>query len=150
MLQRELAPQQPARIIGNAAQPLVGGLLLLRLRRIERWRSASFAVLLRRLGLLQCLFHGLTLVFPGLLIIVGGRVILAAALFRLGLLALFVTGLAGLVFGRLLRLALLLALLRIVVRLLALIAFAGFWPIWTDELLTKAEWDARIWFQRWI
>ncbi|WP_246056595.1 dolichyl-phosphate-mannose--protein mannosyltransferase [Nocardioides eburneiflavus] len=33
---------------------------------------------------------------------------------------------------------------------LALIAFAWFWPIWTDELLTKAEWDARIWFQRWI
>jgi len=33
---------------------------------------------------------------------------------------------------------------------LALIAFAWFWPIWTDVLLTKAEWDARIWFQRWI
>ena len=33
---------------------------------------------------------------------------------------------------------------------LALIAFAWFWPVWTDVLLTKAEWDARIWFQRWI
>ncbi len=33
---------------------------------------------------------------------------------------------------------------------LALIAFAWFWPIWTDALLTKSEWDARIWFQRWI
>jgi dolichyl-phosphate-mannose--protein O-mannosyl transferase len=33
---------------------------------------------------------------------------------------------------------------------LALIAFAWFWPIWTDVLLTKSEWDARIWFQRWI
>src|SRR6478735_1507289 len=33
---------------------------------------------------------------------------------------------------------------------LAVIAFAWFWPIWTDVLLTKSEWDARIWFQRWI
>ncbi|MFM6847690.1 MAG: dolichyl-phosphate-mannose--protein mannosyltransferase, partial [Terrabacter sp.] len=33
---------------------------------------------------------------------------------------------------------------------LALIAFAWFWPVWTDALLTKSEWDARIWFQRWI
>ncbi|SEB63261.1 C-terminal four TMM region of protein-O-mannosyltransferase [Nocardioides exalbidus] len=33
---------------------------------------------------------------------------------------------------------------------LALIAFAWFWPIWTDVLLTKSEWDARIWFRRWI
>ncbi len=33
---------------------------------------------------------------------------------------------------------------------LALVAFAWFWPIWTDALLTKSEWDARIWFQRWI
>ena len=33
---------------------------------------------------------------------------------------------------------------------LALIAFAWFWPVWTDVLLTKSEWDARIWFQRWI
>ena len=33
---------------------------------------------------------------------------------------------------------------------LALVAFAWFWPIWTDVLLTKSEWDARIWFQRWI
>jgi dolichyl-phosphate-mannose-protein mannosyltransferase len=33
---------------------------------------------------------------------------------------------------------------------LALIAFAWFWPVWTDVLLTKSEWDARIWFRRWI
>lgn len=33
---------------------------------------------------------------------------------------------------------------------LALLAFAWFWPIWTDVLLTKSEWDARIWFRRWI
>ena len=33
---------------------------------------------------------------------------------------------------------------------LALIGFAWFWPIWTDVLLTKSEWDARIWFRRWI
>ena len=33
---------------------------------------------------------------------------------------------------------------------LALIAFAWFWPIWTDVLLTKSEWDARVWFRRWI
>jgi dolichyl-phosphate-mannose--protein O-mannosyl transferase len=33
---------------------------------------------------------------------------------------------------------------------LAVIAFAWFWPIWTDALLTKSEWDARIWFRRWI
>ena len=33
---------------------------------------------------------------------------------------------------------------------LAVIAFAWFWPIWTDVLLTKSEWDARIWFRRWI
>ena len=33
---------------------------------------------------------------------------------------------------------------------LALVAFAWFWPVWTDVLLTKSEWDARIWFQRWI
>ncbi|GAA1933829.1 dolichyl-phosphate-mannose--protein mannosyltransferase [Nocardioides hwasunensis] len=33
---------------------------------------------------------------------------------------------------------------------LALVAFAWFWPIWTDVLLTKSEWDARIWFRRWI
>jgi dolichyl-phosphate-mannose-protein mannosyltransferase len=33
---------------------------------------------------------------------------------------------------------------------LALIAFAWFWPIWTDVLLTRSEWQSRIWFQRWI
>ena len=34
--------------------------------------------------------------------------------------------------------------------LLALLNFAWFWPIYTDQLLTKAEWVARIWFPRWI
>ncbi len=33
---------------------------------------------------------------------------------------------------------------------LALIAFAFFWPIWTDALLTHQEWTARMWFARWI
>ncbi len=28
--------------------------------------------------------------------------------------------------------------------------FAWFWPIWTDELLTTAEWLQRIWFKTWI
>ncbi|MBS2936522.1 phospholipid carrier-dependent glycosyltransferase [Nocardioides sp. J2M5] len=36
------------------------------------------------------------------------------------------------------------------VTVLAIVAFAWFWPIWTDTLLTKSEWDARIWFRRWI
>ena len=36
------------------------------------------------------------------------------------------------------------------VTVLALVAFAWFWPIWTDALLTKTEWNARIWFRRWI
>lgn len=35
--------------------------------------------------------------------------------------------------------------------LLVVIAlFAWFWPIWTDELLTTAEWLQRIWFKTWI
>jgi len=33
---------------------------------------------------------------------------------------------------------------------LVLVNFAWFWPIWTDALLTHAEWLDRIWFQRWI
>jgi dolichyl-phosphate-mannose-protein mannosyltransferase len=33
---------------------------------------------------------------------------------------------------------------------LTLVNFAWFWPIWTNELLTKSEWLDRIWFQRWI
>ncbi|HEY9352744.1 MAG TPA: phospholipid carrier-dependent glycosyltransferase, partial [Nocardioides sp.] len=28
--------------------------------------------------------------------------------------------------------------------------FAWFWPIYTDELLTRQEWLTRIWFKRWI
>lgn len=28
--------------------------------------------------------------------------------------------------------------------------FAWFWPIWTNELLTRSEWLDRIWFARWI
>jgi dolichyl-phosphate-mannose--protein O-mannosyl transferase len=33
---------------------------------------------------------------------------------------------------------------------LVLVNFAWFWPIYTNELLTKAEWLDRIWFDRWI
>lgn len=33
---------------------------------------------------------------------------------------------------------------------LVLVNFAWFWPIWTNELLTKSEWIDRIWFRRWI
>ena len=33
---------------------------------------------------------------------------------------------------------------------LALIAFAWFWPVYTNQLLTHSEWLDRIWFSRWI
>ncbi|MEQ6903188.1 phospholipid carrier-dependent glycosyltransferase [Nocardioides sp. YIM 152588] len=33
---------------------------------------------------------------------------------------------------------------------LVLVNFAWFWPIWTNELLTKREWLDRIWFSRWV
>lgn len=33
---------------------------------------------------------------------------------------------------------------------LVLVNFAWFWPIYTNELLTKDEWLQRIWFSRWI
>jgi dolichyl-phosphate-mannose--protein O-mannosyl transferase len=33
---------------------------------------------------------------------------------------------------------------------LALLAFAWFWPIWTDQLITRSEWLDRVWFLRWI
>lgn len=33
---------------------------------------------------------------------------------------------------------------------LVLMNFAWFWPIWTNQLLTHAEWTDRIWFSRWI
>jgi dolichyl-phosphate-mannose--protein O-mannosyl transferase len=33
---------------------------------------------------------------------------------------------------------------------LVLLNFAWFWPIWTDGLLTHAEWLQRIWFSHWI
>jgi dolichyl-phosphate-mannose--protein O-mannosyl transferase len=29
-------------------------------------------------------------------------------------------------------------------------AFAWFWPVWTDQLITHEEWLRRIWFTRWI
>lgn len=29
-------------------------------------------------------------------------------------------------------------------------AFAWFWPVWTDQLITHDEWLQRIWFTRWI
>ena len=33
---------------------------------------------------------------------------------------------------------------------LALLNFAWFWPIWTNQMLTHGEWLDRIWFSRWI
>ena len=27
---------------------------------------------------------------------------------------------------------------------------AWFWPLWTDQLLTRGEWLDRMWFARWI
>ena len=33
---------------------------------------------------------------------------------------------------------------------LAMLAFAWFWPIWTDQLVTNREWLERMWFRRWI
>ena len=34
--------------------------------------------------------------------------------------------------------------------ILALVCFAWFWPVYTNGLLTHAEWLDRIWFSRWI
>jgi dolichyl-phosphate-mannose-protein mannosyltransferase len=36
------------------------------------------------------------------------------------------------------------------VLVLTLLAFAWFWPIWTDQLVTHREWLQRMWFKRWI
>ena len=36
------------------------------------------------------------------------------------------------------------------VLVLVLLAFAWFWPIWTDQLVTNREWVQRMWFKRWI
>ena len=33
---------------------------------------------------------------------------------------------------------------------LTMLAFAWFWPIWTDQLVTNREWLERMWFRRWI
>ncbi len=33
---------------------------------------------------------------------------------------------------------------------LVVMNFAWFWPIWTNELLTKEQWLDRMWFRRWI
>ncbi len=33
---------------------------------------------------------------------------------------------------------------------LTMLAFAWFWPIWTDQLITNGEWVQRMWFRRWI
>ncbi len=33
---------------------------------------------------------------------------------------------------------------------LTVVAFAWFWPVWTDQLITHSEWLRRIWFTRWI
>ena len=37
-----------------------------------------------------------------------------------------------------------------VVVVLVMVNFAWFWPIYTDGLITNAEWQQRIWFKRWI
>lgn len=34
--------------------------------------------------------------------------------------------------------------------LAVLAAFAFFWPIWTDELITHSDWMRRMWFKAWI
>jgi hypothetical protein len=34
--------------------------------------------------------------------------------------------------------------------LLVIVNFAWFWPIYTDQLMTRPEWLERIWFRRWI
>ena len=39
---------------------------------------------------------------------------------------------------------------EVVYLVLVLLNFAWFWPIWTNQLLTHAEWTDRIWFTRWI
>ncbi len=31
-----------------------------------------------------------------------------------------------------------------------LVAFAWFWPIWTDQLISNGQWLQRIWFRQWI
>ncbi len=36
------------------------------------------------------------------------------------------------------------------VLVLTVLAFAWFWPIWTDQLVTNSEWLQRMWFRRWI
>lgn len=33
---------------------------------------------------------------------------------------------------------------------LTVVAFAFFWPIWTDELISNADWAKRMFFKRWI
>ena len=33
---------------------------------------------------------------------------------------------------------------------LAMLTFAWFWPMWTDQLITRSEWLDRMWFHRWI
>jgi dolichyl-phosphate-mannose-protein mannosyltransferase len=37
-----------------------------------------------------------------------------------------------------------------VVLVAVVLAFAWFWPIWTDQLVTNREWLQRMWFKRWI
>ncbi len=36
------------------------------------------------------------------------------------------------------------------VTIAAVLAYAFFWPIWTDELITHEEWLRRMWFKAWI
>ncbi len=42
------------------------------------------------------------------------------------------------------------AAVLLVVLALQLAAFAFFWPIWTDELISRAEWEQRMWFDAWV
>ena len=40
--------------------------------------------------------------------------------------------------------------LLVVMLALQLAASAYFWPIWTGELITRSQWQGRMWFDRWV
>jgi dolichyl-phosphate-mannose--protein O-mannosyl transferase len=42
------------------------------------------------------------------------------------------------------------AAVLLIVLAVQLAAFAFFWPIWTDELISRAEWEQRMWFDSWV
>jgi dolichyl-phosphate-mannose--protein O-mannosyl transferase len=33
---------------------------------------------------------------------------------------------------------------------LQLAVFAHFWPIWTNELISRSDWQRRMWFDSWV